>query len=133
MSTKAYYLCGPMTGVAQSNKPLFEYAAKSLRERGWLITSPAELDSLEEIEGCFEQPYGSMYWHVLARDVELVGRLDGIVFLPNWEKSTGARIEASVGLLRAERDGFEFWSFRGALDPYRVSTFAVRNKAWPTL
>lgn len=36
------YLCGPMTGYPQYNRPAFEEAAAELRGCGYTVTSPAE-------------------------------------------------------------------------------------------
>jgi hypothetical protein len=33
--------------------------------------------------------------------------IQGIVFLPNWQNSKGAKLEAFVGLLQ----GFKFWEY----------------------
>ena len=109
-----YYLAGPMTGIPQFNFPLFERAAKELRGvYGLDIVSPAELDALhgDEIvkaalasaDGAFNDEgtvAGKTWGDFLCRDVKLIADVcTGIVFLPGWEKSRGARLEAFVALL----------------------------------
>lgn len=42
-------------------------------------------------------------------------KIDGVAFLPNWEKSRGARLEAFVGLLT----GKEYFTVQRVVDPER--------------
>lgn len=105
-----WYLCGPMSGVPQFNVPLFDRVTAELRARGMDVTSPAELDSpavraaaLESVDGkpgaqgsVANETWGDM----LARDVKIIAdELDGIILLPGWWRSRGARLEVFVGLL----------------------------------
>lgn len=109
MSTKTFYLAGPMTGIPQFNFPAFDEAAKKLRERGWDIVSPAELDEAETRADALASPDGKLidgkssgktWGDFLARDVKLIAdQCGGVVFLPGWEKSKGAKLEAFVALL----------------------------------
>lgn len=102
-----YYLAGPMSGIPQFNVPLFEQAARELREvHGLTIISPVELDdeaTRAEISASPDgkyHPNGRSWATFLARDVELIAdRATGIVFLPDWWDSKGARLEAFIGLL----------------------------------
>lgn len=106
------YIAGGMTGKPQFNIPLFDRVALVLRAQGYDVVSPAELDSpemrklgLASPDGALaplEQGTGETWGHVLARDVKLIadGGIEGIVFVePDWYKSRGARLEATVGLL----------------------------------
>lgn len=101
-----WYLAGPMTGIPSFNFPAFLSAAADLRERGFEIISPAELDNKETFEAAMRSPDGtptsvSETWgDLLARDVKIVAdQVGGIVFLPDWQRSRGARLEAFVGVL----------------------------------
>ena len=112
MSTK-YYLAGPMTGIPQQNIPAFRSAAFKLRTLWDLdIISPVELDGAEvEAEAMkpgIGPPYGPIAGHtygaLLGRDVRIViDEVDGIILLPGWENSRGARIECYVGLQTHKR------------------------------
>jgi len=103
------YLAGPMTGIPQFNFPAFDAAAKALRALGHTITSPHEEDTPAAQAAAWASPDGKQVagglggetWaQILARDIVVVAdKTDGIVFLPGWEKSRGARLEAFVGLL----------------------------------
>lgn len=107
----AWYLAGPMTGIPQFNFPLFFSATKNLRYLGYTIVSPAELDDDEDKGAAMASPDGAMgsgtgstvkktWGDFLSRDVKLIAdTVGGIIFLPNWQQSRGARLEAYVGIL----------------------------------
>jgi hypothetical protein len=109
---KIYYLAGPMTGIPQFNFPAFEEAAKVLRrDYGLIIISPVETDLPAPREFCLASSDGKLdekglvggesWGKILGRDVELIAdACSGIILLPNWDTSAGARLEAFVGLLR---------------------------------
>jgi hypothetical protein len=113
--TLKYYLAGPMTNRPQFNYPLFFSVAGRLRGWGLDIHSPAELDSPEIVEMALasetgsSDDYGNMqdngkikdtWGDFLSRDVKLIAdSLNGIILLPEWETSKGARLEAFVSLI----------------------------------
>lgn len=101
-----YYLAGPMSGYPQFNFPAFYAAAKDLRNAGYDIVSPAELDDKEHAGEALASAHGDLgdssatWGQCLGRDVQIIAdTVDGVVFLPGWQKSRGARLEAFVGLL----------------------------------
>ena len=115
------YLAGPMTNIPQFNFPLFHRAAAYLRGQGYDIVSPAEMDSPAVQAAAMASPDGKLdashkiagetWGQILAKDVLLVAdEIDGIVFLPGWDKSRGANLEATVGLLVNTRE-FTFYRF----------------------
>ncbi len=99
-----FYLAGPMTNIPQFNFPAFDKAAKILRDAGYNLVNPAELDEEKERKLCMESTEGStgdstMTWRqCLRRDVDIV--LDdncvGVFLLDNWTSSGGARMETYV-------------------------------------
>lgn len=110
MSTRKFYLAGPMTGIPQFNFPAFRAAAEHLRENGIEVISPAELDgpeitkvALQSVDGTLDADAkiaGQTWGDLLARDVKIVAdEVAGIILLPDWEKSRGARLECFVGML----------------------------------
>jgi hypothetical protein len=106
---KTYYIAGPMTGRPQFNIPAFRTAAAHLRAQGLEVISPHEQDSVEIQEAAFASMTGDLadlahcadtWGTMLARCVHTIAdKVDGIVFLPTWERSRGARLEAFAGLL----------------------------------
>jgi hypothetical protein len=108
MRKKRYYIAGPMTGHPQFNYPLFDSVATKLRGMGFDIVSPAELDdpsirkvALASKDGAFDPEAfsGGTWADFLARDVKLIADdVDGVILLPEWETSRGARLEAFVAL-----------------------------------
>lgn len=113
------YLAGPMSGLPQFNFPAFFAAAEELRAAGFEVVSPAEIDNADDKGAALTSTDGDptnrvamnnkTWGDFLARDVKLLADtgIQGIVFLPNWMNSKGAKLEAFVGLLQ----GFHFWEY----------------------
>jgi hypothetical protein len=104
-----YYLAGPMTGCPQFNIPLFREAAMALRMSGFHVVSPAECDSEATMTAALESEDGALidgklnghtWGDFLVRDIKIVAdEVGGVILLPGWENSRGARLEVFVGLL----------------------------------
>jgi hypothetical protein len=134
------YLAGPMSGIPQFNFPLFYSAAKELRVQGWEVVSPAEMDDAEDSGAALKSLDGNVndrtivkktWGEFLSRDVKLLadGGIEGIIFLPGWDKSKGARLEAYVGL----NLNFKFFMFdpdTNAISPFPAYTvFSLIGRA----
>lgn len=105
------YLAGPMSGISQNNFPAFEKAAAVLRDQGFEVVSPAEMDDATDYAIAMSDGKPQKTWgDFLARDVKMIadGGIRGIVFLPDWEISRGAQLEAVVGLLQKNFFFFEY-------------------------
>lgn len=115
---QTYYLAGPMSGIPQFNIPLFDQVSGKLRGMGYTIISPAELDDPVTRKAALASPDGApgsgstngeTWGDFLSRDVKLVAdKITGIIFLPDWTKSRGAKLEAFVGLLTGKQ--FAIWN-----------------------
>lgn len=134
MKTMLWYLSGPMTGIPQFNFPAFERAAKELREIGYDVTSPHELDSKENQQMAWNSPdgvdtgQGESWGTCLARDIKLIAdSVDGIIFLPGWENSKGARMEASMAIIKS----LPFRVYSATQYLTEISSQEVRARAWP--
>lgn len=90
------YLAGPMRGYDQFNFPAFQDAAVRLRRAGWIILSPAERDIAEGFDPTLNSLDGFDVEAAMAADFGMILKADGIVLLPGWEKSKGARAERFV-------------------------------------
>lgn len=108
--SKFYYIAGPMSGIPRFNIPAFDEAATNLRKAGFNIISPAELDDPVTREMAWNSPDGATlndthpngesWGDFLARDVKIVAdKVQGIIALPGWQRSRGARLEMMVALL----------------------------------
>ena len=105
------YLAGPMTGIPQFNFPLFIEATEHLRTLGHDVVTPAELDSPEALSAALASPDGDLanyqaatgetFGTLLSRDVRMIADegIEGVVVLPGWERSRGARLETFVAHL----------------------------------
>ncbi len=131
---KVWYLAGPMRGYPACNFPAFIAAAEKLRAAGHTIISPAEEDSPEtqkEAMACVggeDLPtYGGVTTGaILAKDVGLItDKTTGVVFLPGWTQSRGARLEAFVALLY-DKDLAVFYP-GGWTDMRPVTKDTIRN------
>ena len=84
-----YYLSGPMTGFEAYNRPEFNKVADQLRKYAGIkdLINPAEHD-----EG--EKPWE----YYLKRDIKMIldNNVGGLILLPGWQTSRGARIEVRV-------------------------------------
>ena len=105
------YLCGPMTGYVDHNRPAFHAAAAHLRARGWEVVNPAELDESMDVDGWGHEMF-------MRRDLRLLLDCDAIYPLPGSDYSPGARLELSVaagtGLVELWDDDPTLWrTFEG--------------------
>lgn len=131
-----WYLAGPMTGIPQFNIPAFDEATDTLRSQGFTIVSPAERDTYETRKAALNSKTGDhselsgseTYGDMLSRDMKILAdEVGGVIFLPGWEKSRGAKTEAYIALamnlkfgvykdgamLRIDRQAVQEWVIRG--------------------
>ena len=130
-----WYLAGRMSGVPQFNFPMFDRVARLLRADDYTVFSPAELDRPEIRTAALASPDGvpnerasggETWADFLARDVKLIAdKVQGIIALPGWEHSNGARLEVFVGLLSKKE--FAVWDENGGYPKY-VSRDVMRQQ-----
>jgi hypothetical protein len=103
------YVANRMTNVPQFNYPWFDAAAADLRERGFDVRSPAEMDDPATRAVAMRSPDGApgtgvangeTWGDFLARDVKLLadGGIDAVVVGPDWGRSSGAKLETFVAV-----------------------------------
>lgn len=128
------YIAGPMTGHPRHNIPAFDAMAAALRRAGYEAISPAELDSPEDRALAYASMEGSLAGHdktwgdFLARDVKLIADdgIQGIVVLPGWQTSRGARLETFVGFL----SGLKTYTFDTTYEELRRVPFHTLAMGW---
>ena len=79
-----WYLSGAMSGYADFNFPLFHRVAEAFRCQGMAILNPAEL-----------APVDTTWETAMACDLAALRQACGVILLPGWEFSSGARLERS--------------------------------------
>lgn len=109
---KRIYLSGPMTGIPEHNFPAFNAEAARLRDLGYDVINPVDLNPIE----------AQSSWHQCMRnDLAALLTCDALALLDGWQGSAGAHLEMHV----AHRVGMEIIVAReiGAT-PDRAATIA---------
>lgn len=75
------YIAGPMSGIKDFNRLLFNKVAAELTEQGHSVLNPAAL------------PDGLSQGQYMQICLPMVAVADELVMLPGWERSEGAYIE----------------------------------------
>lgn len=130
------YLSGPMRSRPLFNFNAFERATQLLRDEGWTVISPHEMDLEAGVVTASWKytPTGRVFTDVelnenfsledaLARDLRAVEECEAVVCLPDWEESEGARIEVQ----RAAELGLELFvlAHRGQVTPIPYPLWVV--------
>jgi nucleoside 2-deoxyribosyltransferase len=93
-SIRRIYLAGPMRGYEDYNIPAFEKAASKLRNQGYEVIVPHEIDVAKNRD---PRVVGDVPLRVyMADDLPEVCKSDLVVMLPGWHMSQGARLERLV-------------------------------------
>lgn len=83
---KRLYLSGPMTGLPDFNFPAFNAEAARLRELGYDVVNPAEINQEQNTT-----------WHECMRnDLKALLDCDALALLDGWQQSAGAHLEMHV-------------------------------------
>lgn len=100
---KRIYIAGPMQGIKDFNFPAFHEAAKTWRDNGWEVFSPAERDIKLHGAAVGNAPTGNLneikdtgfnLRQALADDLTWIAlNADAICMLKGWENSKGAQAE----------------------------------------
>lgn len=89
-----WYLSGPISGDIEGNLLKFKEAAVELRNRGFKVVSPTEVCDIVA-----NPDMASRQWDwFMRRDIEAMLHDDvkGIIMLPGWEQSRGAKCELYI-------------------------------------
>jgi len=131
-----WYLAGPMTGIAQFNIPAFDEATETLRSQGFTIVSPAERDTYETRKAALGSKSGDhadlsiaeTYGDMLARDMKILAdEVGGVIFLPGWHESKGAKTEAYIALAMNLKFGVYKDGAMLRIDKQAVKTWLVHG------
>lgn len=84
-----FYLAGPMRNYENKNKDMFLKVATLLREEGWTVFNPSEVND-----------EGLTFAECMIVDLDaVIHKCKGIAFLPGWRDSLGANTEALVAMV----------------------------------
>lgn len=86
------YLAGPMRGLPDLNFPAFDRMAADLRDSGYQVINPADLD--RELDA--GNPRAHTFHDYMRRDIAALTTCDWLMLLDGWETSEGANIEKRV-------------------------------------
>jgi hypothetical protein len=81
------YISGPMTGLPDHNYPAFGALARCLRSQGYKVNCPSENLGGDQTR---ELP------EYMVLDLQMLLDSSGIVLMPGWRDSEGAKLEARV-------------------------------------
>ena len=81
------YIAGPMTGIPEYNRPAFNAAAKSLKERGATVINPATN---------FGGDQTLTHAQYMRYSIHQLLVVDAVYMLNNWEFSEGAVCEHTI-------------------------------------
>lgn len=90
------YIAGPVTGIEDCNRPLFDQAESWLLEQGAVALNPTLLP-----EGLRSH---QSYMNIC---IPMLREAEAVLMLPGWHKSTGAKMEYE----EARRLGMPIYSF----------------------
>lgn len=103
------YVAGPMSGLPDLNFPAFHAKAKHLREFGYEVINPAEIN-IDPTTG----------WVACMRaDIRELVTCDAIFLLSGWEKSKGATLEHHIAQALGMAVFREDEQVRSAAEAYR--------------
>lgn len=96
------YIAGPMSGIADYNRPAFHAEALHQQQKGRIVLNPATLP-----DGLTQQEYMQIC-------CPMVMMADEIIILPNWIDSQGATAEFNLAMkcgkvIRQAEDGFAWY------------------------
>jgi len=94
---KKVYVSGPITGEPDGNKEEFAAGTTKMRDLGFEVVSPSELDATKNLIAAklaAVMPGGDEWAKLVAGDIAHVMAVDAIVMLPGWTRSQGAKSEA---------------------------------------
>lgn len=81
------YVIGPVTGIAEGNRPAFEAARELLRGDGWEVELPHDTIAPDA------------EWRAAMRQsITRMLAADAVAALPGWRRSQGAALERSLAI-----------------------------------
>jgi hypothetical protein len=114
------YISGPMRGKPELNYPTFNAVAKVAAARGWKVFNPADEGNL---------PPDSGFNAFMRKDIGDILKCGGMVLLPEWKTSEGARIEVIV----AKALGLQFFEAKWYAPGQQVGRWVIHHSSAPNI
>lgn len=129
---ETFYIAGPMTGIAQFNFPAFDQATHRIRSMGYKAISPAEMDRANgfnetKCDG-FEPLTDAQRQQFARNDIDALLKVEAVVLLPGWEKSTGAQNEVRI----AKMLGLTIYEFDANIE-YMDLAIGIADVKWSSI
>jgi nucleoside 2-deoxyribosyltransferase len=132
------YIAGPMSGKPMLNFDAFDHAKDFLKEGGWDVISPADLNRF--VHGWGEFPTEKQVaasqtkaltkeqrWQIILTDFSLLYQCDAIFMLHGWENSPGATAELGLAQFLGLEINFAEDSYRSDDIKMQVAGRAAHN------
>ena len=102
MEIRRLYLSGGMTGIPGKNFRAFREGSHALREKGYSVVNPWELDNADKVSTTYEE--------YMRRDIKALMTCDGIATLKGWRNSKGASLEVYLAkFLKMPVHTVDYW------------------------
>lgn len=85
------YIAGPMANLPGRNFSTFDETAQAIAKAGQVPVNPVAIGEMQY--GNEEDVPARLY---LEKDIEGLLKCRGMVLLPNWQNSRGAKLEAAI-------------------------------------
>lgn len=97
---RTVYIAGPMTGLPKHNFPAFDVAASRLRQSGWNVISPADIDRTQGVnEYTPPEETKALLRTMLKRDFsEILDNCGAMYMLKGWEQSVFGKVEHAIAV-----------------------------------
>jgi hypothetical protein len=90
------YIAGPMSGIEDYNFPAFFKVQRRWEKAGHTVWNPAAQPGEKEVIKQSPEDVQAMFPQLIRRDIHLILKCTGLVILPGWAHSKGARFEVHL-------------------------------------
>lgn len=89
-----FYICGPITGKPDDNKPAFAEAERIIDETDHLSLNPHKI--CRGVVMLHQGTPQELWVKCMRKDIAAMLQADAVVRLPGWEQSRGAMLELQI-------------------------------------
>lgn len=103
--SRMIYLAGKMRDIPSLGYDIFDFYAARLRQRGYSVVSPADLDRANGLSPD-DFPNGvpaEVLEECIMRDIEALRECGTLALIPNWVHSRGSEVEVAIARFLGKR------------------------------